>query len=66
MKSSPEGMDVSMKTSAIVLEMLTVLCTDVVISTVTLAGRDPRVPGTLEAGISESSAKHVQLVSAKL
>ena len=49
-------MDVSMKMSAIVLELLTVQCTDAVIFT----GRDPRVPGRLE-GIS---GKHVQLVSA--
>ena len=46
-----------MKTCTIVLELLTVLCTDAAIST----GGDPRVPGRLE-GIS---GKHVvQLVSA--
>ena len=50
-KSSLEGMDVSMKTSAIVVELLTVLCTDAAIST----GRDPRVPGRLES----ISGKHV-------
>jgi hypothetical protein len=55
-KSSTEGVDVSMKTCAIVFELLTVLCTDAAIST----GCDSRVPGRLE-GIS---GKHVQLVSA--
>ena len=45
-----------MKTFAIVLELLTVLCIDAAIST----GCDPRVPGRLE-GIS---GKNVQLVSA--
>ena len=55
MKPSLEGMDVSMKMCAIMLELLTVLCTDAVIST----GREPRVPGRLE-GIS---GDHVQLVS---
>ena len=53
---SSEGMDVSMKTCANVLELLTVLCTDTAIST----GRDPRVSGRLES----ISGKHVQLVSA--
>ena len=43
-----------MKMCAIVLELLTVLCTDAVIST----GREPRVPGRLE-GIS---GEHVQLI----
>ena len=42
-----------MKTSAIVLKLLTVLCIDAAIST----GRDPRVPEC-------TSGKHVQLVSA--
>ena len=56
MKSSPKGMDVSMKTGAFVLELLTVLCTDTAIST----GCDSRVPGRLE-GIS---GKHIRLVSA--
>ena len=56
-KPSPGDMDVSMKTCTIVLELLTVLCTDAASST----GGDPRVPGRLE-GIS---GKHVvQLVSA--
>ena len=41
---------------AIVLELLTVFCTDTAIST----GLDPRVPGRFE-GIS---GKHIQLVSA--
>jgi hypothetical protein len=40
-----EGMDISMKTCAIVIGLLTVLsCADATISTV----RDPRVPGRLE------------------
>ena len=38
-----EGMDVSMKTTAIELEFLTVLCIDTAISTCC----DPRVPGKL-------------------
>ena len=59
MNSSSEGMDVSLKTCVIVLELLTVLlCTGTAIST----GRDSRVPGrSLAEGIS---GKHVQLVSA--
>ena len=56
-KPSPEGMDVSMKTCTIVLEFLTVLCTDTAIST----EGDPRMSGRLEG----TSGKHVvQLVSA--
>ena len=49
-------MDISMKTCAIVLELLTVPCTDPAIST----GCDSRVPGRLE-GIP---GKRIQLVSA--
>jgi hypothetical protein len=49
-------MEVSMKTCAIVFELLTVLCTDSAIST----GCDPRVLGRLES----ISGKHVELVSA--
>ena len=45
MKSSPEGMDVSMKMCAILVhELLTVSCTDAVIS----IGRDLRMSGGLE------------------
>ena len=47
-------MDVSMKTCGIVLEFLTVLCTDTAIST----GRDPRVSGRFE-GISGKYIRHV-------
>ena len=56
--SLPKGMDVSMKICAIVLELLTVLCTDTAIST----GCDPRVPERL--GLEGTSGKHTQLVSA--
>ena len=58
-KPSPESMDVSMKTCTIVLELLTVLCTDAAIST----GRDPRVSGRSE-GTSGKNVVH--FVSADL
>ena len=58
MKSSPEGMDVSMKRVPLCVNLLTVLCTDAAIST----GRDPRAHGRLEG--TGNSGKYVQLVSA--
>ena len=53
-------MHISKKTCAIMLELLTVLCTDLDADISTVTGRDPRVSGRLE----DISGKDINFLSA--